>query len=73
MVVYLNILQLLISIVLIIVILLQAKGAGLGGIFGQTSSVFRTRRGLEKLLFQFTIVLAVIFLIVSLLSVKVAS
>ena len=62
---YLNVAQILISVVLILVILLQAKGSGFGaGLGGQTSS-FRTRRGLEKTLFQATIVLTIIFLAMS--------
>lgn len=66
---YLYLIQILVAIVLIAVVLLQAKGAGLGGIFGGQTSVFRTRRGVEKTLFQFTIILAVIFLIISMVSV----
>ncbi|MBI2906505.1 MAG: preprotein translocase subunit SecG [Chloroflexi bacterium] len=71
--VYLNIAQMLLSAVLIAVILLQVKGSGLGGIFGAETSVFRTKRGVEKTLFQFTIVLSVLFIIISLISVRVAS
>jgi preprotein translocase subunit SecG len=66
---YLYLIQILVSIVLIVVILLQAKGAGLGGIFGSQTSVFRTKRGVEKTLFQFTIILVVIFLVISMVSV----
>ncbi len=66
----LNVIQIIVSIVLIIVVLLQAKGAGLGGILGGDSSVFRTRRGVEKLLFRFTIVLAVVFVVISIISVR---
>ncbi|OGO06147.1 MAG: preprotein translocase subunit SecG [Chloroflexi bacterium RBG_13_54_9] len=66
---YLHFVQILVSIILIAIILLQAKGAGLGGIFGSQTSVFRTKRGVEKTLFQFTIILAVIFLIISMVSV----
>jgi preprotein translocase subunit SecG len=69
---YLNLGQILVSIILIVVVLLQAKGAGLGtglGGSGSTAS-FRTRRGLEKTLFQATIVLVVIFLGMSAWSVK---
>ena len=69
---YLNIVQILVSSILILVILLQVKGGGLGGIFGQETSVFRTRRGLEKTIFQFTIILVVIFIIISMLSVRFA-
>ena len=50
--------QLLVCIGLMAAILLQARGAGLGATFGGDSSVYRSRRGVEKRLFQFTIVLA---------------
>ncbi len=63
---YLNIAQILVAIVLTVVILLQAKGSGIGtALGGGTSGSFRTRRGVEKTLFQLTIALAVVFLAVS--------
>lgn len=69
---YLNIAQIIISVALVIVILMQTKSSGgLGGIFGGDGSVFRTRRGVERTLFNFTIVLSVAFLVVSLLSASV--
>lgn len=71
--IYLNLAQILLSGVLIVVILLQVKGSGLGGIFGQETSVFRTKRGVEKTLFQFTIALSALFIIISLLSVRLGS
>jgi len=64
----LNVLQIVISAALALVILLQVKGGGLGGIFGQADSVYRTKRGLEKRLFQTTVVLAVVFVIMSIIS-----
>jgi preprotein translocase subunit SecG len=57
--------QMLVSIALMASILLQARGAGLGATFGGDSSVYRSRRGIEKRLFQFTLVLAVLFVIFS--------
>lgn len=66
---YLNIAEILISIVLILVLLIQSRGAGFNGTFNSDSSVYRTRRGVEKTLFQLTIALAIIFAIVSILSV----
>jgi preprotein translocase subunit SecG len=57
----LNITQIVLSIALILTVLLQVHGGGLGGIFGQADTVFRTKRGLEKRLFQLTIILAVLF------------
>jgi preprotein translocase subunit SecG len=68
---YLNIAQIILAVALILAILLQVKGGGLGGIFGQADSVYRTRRGVEKTLFQLTIVLAVLFIIVAIVSLKV--
>ena len=68
---YLNIAQIVLSVALILAILLQVRGGGLGGIFGQPDTVFRTRRGVEKTLFQLTIVLVVLFVIVSIVSIRV--
>lgn len=63
---YINIAQILVAILLTVVILLQAKGSGIGAAFGGgTSGSFRTRRGVEKTLFQLTIFIAVLFMIVA--------
>lgn len=67
---YLLIAQIVLSIALILAIMLQVRGGGLGGIFGQADSVFRTRRGIEKTLFQLTIVLVVLFIIIAIVAVK---
>lgn len=68
---YVDLAQILIASVLTVVILLQAKGSGIGAAFGGgTQSSFRTRRGVEKTLFQLTIVLAIVFLIISALGVR---
>ena len=64
----LSIIQIVVSVALIVFILLQVKGGGRGGIFGQADSVFRTKRGIEKWLFLGTIVLVVIFIILSIIS-----
>lgn len=64
---YLNLAQILVSLVIILVILAQVKEGG-GGLFGSAQSSIRTRRGLEKTLFQFTIVLSAVFLGMSILS-----
>lgn len=66
---FLHVIQILISIVLIMVILLQVRETG-SGLFGSGQASFRTRRGLEKSLFQFTIVLAFVFLVMSIVSVR---
>jgi preprotein translocase subunit SecG len=67
---YFNIAQIVISLALILVILLQVKGGGLGGIFGQADTVYRTKRGVEKTLFQLTIGLAVLFVVVAILTLR---
>ncbi len=67
---FLAIAMILISIALIAIILLQVKGEGIGGL--QSGSFVRTRRGLEKTLFQMTILLVVIFLVVAAVSVVAA-
>jgi preprotein translocase subunit SecG len=67
---FLNVIQSIISIALIVLILLQTKGSGLGGLFGGSdSSIYRTRRGLEKTLFNLTIALAVAFFVVAIINV----
>ena len=60
---YLLIAQIIVAVALIAVVTMQVHGGGLGGIFGQPESVYRTRRGVEKSLFQFTIGLTIIFVI----------
>jgi preprotein translocase subunit SecG len=67
---YFNIAQIIVAVVLIVVLLLQVRGGGLGGIFGQPDSVYRSRRGMERTLFQFTIALAVLFIVLSILSLQ---
>jgi len=61
--VYLTIIQILLAIILSILILLQAKGTGLGRAFGQAS--YHSKRGVEYIVFRFTIITAVLFVIVS--------
>ena len=55
--------QIILSIALIAAILLQARGTGLSGTFGGDSAVYRSRRGVEKRLWQFTILLLVLFVL----------
>jgi len=69
---YLSVAQIVLSVVLILAILLQVRGGGLGGIFGQPGSVYRTKRGVEKTLFQLTIVLVILFIIISIVMLKVS-
>ncbi len=67
-----NVVEIIIALLLITLILLQAKGSGLGSIFGQDGAIFRTRRGAEKVIFQITIVTGVIFCLLSLLTVRLS-
>lgn len=67
-----NIAQILVSIFVILAILLQVRGGGLGGIFGAPDTTYRSRRGLERTLFRFTIVLMVLFVFLSIASVRLA-
>lgn len=61
-----DIIQLVSAIALTLAILLQNRGSGLGSAFGGDGNVYRTRRSLEKVLFNATIIIAVIFFITAL-------
>ena len=64
-----NLVMIIVSVVLILVVLLQTKGSSFSGAFGgDTSSIYRTRRGVEKTLFQFTIGTAVVFVALAIVS-----
>lgn len=64
---YFLIAQILVSIALIATVLFQLRGGGIGGIFGQADSVYRTRRGIESTLFKLTIILAVLLVVFAVL------
>jgi preprotein translocase subunit SecG len=64
--------QILIAIALITTILFQLRGGGIGGIFGQADSVYRTRRGIESTLFKLTIILVVLLVVFAILIVTQA-
>lgn len=67
---YINLAQIVIAVTLIVIIMLQTKGAALGGVFGRSdSAVYKTRRGVEKVVFNATIVLSGVFLLMALLNV----
>lgn len=63
---FLSIGQMIVGIAMIVSILLQARGTGLGSTFGGDSAVYRSRRGVERRLWQFTIILIVLFVLFSL-------
>ncbi len=65
-----NVVQIAIAVTLVVVILMQVRGQG-GGLFGAAQSSYRTRRGVERLLFQLTIVLVGVFLTASIVSARV--
>jgi preprotein translocase subunit SecG len=70
--VYLNIAQIIISAALVAVILLQTKGGGMGGVFGGTeTAVYKTRRGVERTIFNITIGLSIAFFVITILNVIV--
>ena len=70
---YLYIAQIVVAVAMILVVLLQVRGGGLGGIFGQADTVYRTKRGVEKTLFQLTIALVIIFVILAIVSLRIGS
>ncbi len=70
-----NIIQIVLSIALVVAIILQSKGAGLGGLTGGSDGggVFRARRGVEKLLFNITIGLSIAFFVCAIINVIVTN
>lgn len=65
---FLSIIQIIISVLLVVAILLQARGSGLSSVFGGESTFYHTRRGMEKMIFWATIILAVLFIITGIAS-----
>lgn len=63
--------QIILGMVLILVIIIQQKGSGLGTAFGGDFSFYRTKRGAEKLLFYLTIILSSVFIFLALLGLYV--
>jgi len=59
------IIQIVLSVLLVAAILLQQKGAGLGGTFGGDGGVYSTRRGAERVIYTSTIIIAILFFSVS--------
>ena len=64
-----NVIQIILGIVIVGLILLQSKGTGLGSTFGGDMGFYGTKRGAEKMLFIFTIIVSIVFFLVSLVSV----
>jgi len=59
---FLTILQIVSAVLLVITILMQQRGSGLSGIFGGSGDIYRSKRGIEKILFRSTVILAAVFL-----------
>jgi preprotein translocase subunit SecG len=69
---FLYIIELLVAIILIALLVFQARGGGLGGIFGGWGSpTYRSRRGIERTLFRLTIILAALFVVIAIVTVSV--
>lgn len=64
--------QIIISLLLIISILLQQRGGGLGAAFGGETTIYRTKRGAEKFIFRLTIILSILFLATALANIFIA-
>ncbi|KKU89002.1 MAG: hypothetical protein UY20_C0018G0004 [Candidatus Yanofskybacteria bacterium GW2011_GWA1_48_10] len=69
---FLPYIQIILSLLLIVGILLQQKGAGLGATFGGSGMGYSTKRGAEKVIFYFTIVVAVLFIAAAILAVRLS-
>jgi preprotein translocase subunit SecG len=70
--VYLNIAQIIVSVALIAIILFQVRSGGMGGVFGGSeTAVYKTRRGIERTLFNVTVGLSIAFFVITLLNVIV--
>ena len=71
MITYLYLAQIVVAIALITLVMLQAKGSGLGSIFGGDGGVYKTRRGVEKTIYQATIGLSILFFLLAIASVMI--
>lgn len=65
---WLNLIQLILAITIISLILLQAKGTGLGTAFGGQSGTYHSKRGVERVIFTFTIICVALFVIIALIN-----
>ena len=65
---FLPLAQIIISVLLIAAILLQSRGSGLSSVFGGESTFYHTRRGIEKVIFFATVILAALFIATSLVT-----
>ena len=68
---YLNVIQIIVCAGLIALAVMQSRESGMGRLFGGDSSIYRTRRGVEKTVFNLTIIISIVFFLTSLLTVLV--
>ncbi|NLE46411.1 MAG: preprotein translocase subunit SecG [Chloroflexi bacterium] len=67
---YLNVVQIILSVALVVLVLFEVRSSGMGGVFGGSqTSLIRRRRGPELLLFRITVVTAVLFFLVAIVNV----
>lgn len=71
--VFLGIAQVILAIGLIAAVLIQSKGEELGGVFGGGQSVYQTRRGVDKLLFTITVLMAIVFFALAVVNVVLSA
>ena len=69
---YINIALIILSVLLVVLVMLQTKGGGLGAIFGGDSGVYRTRRGVERTVFNLTVAVSALFLLTAFVSALVS-
>jgi len=67
----LNIVQIVVSVLLIAAVLMQQRGTGLSATFGGEGNIYRTKRGIEKVLFILTIILAIIFFAIAIANILI--
>lgn len=66
---FLDIAQAVVAVLIIIAIMVQNRGTGMGATFGGEGTIYRTKRGVEKKVFTATIILSILFLVIALLNV----
>jgi len=64
--------QIIIAVLIVVLVVLQTQSSGAGSMFGSDTTVYRTRRGLEKTLYQLTIAVSVLFFVISIVAVILA-
>lgn len=65
---FINFVNIIIALIIVFLILIQGKGAGLGSAWGGSGEMYQTRRGFEKLTFRLTVIFIIIFFILSVLN-----